>query len=440
MAESVRAVAFKILRDAEKNATFSNIALDRALATSSLENVDRGLLSAMVLGVIERRLTLDAIIDSFAQDPKRIESDARVLLRLGIYQIAFLDRIPDHAAVNETVALAPRRLRGFINAVLRSYLRARERGEEDSLFPKKEEDAIGYLSIKYSFPREAAERFGKIYGFERTEAIFEVFNRAPEMTLRINTLKISREEYTGLLDERKIGYTLYDKLCDAVKVRGVAYASLPGAEEGYFFVQDEASQMCVEVLGAEPGDRVIDVCSCPGSKSFGTAIRMKNEGEIFSFDLHKSKLSLITGGAERLGIDIISASERDGRKPDESLFGNADRVLCDVPCSGLGVVAKKPEIRYKSLSDFERLPEIQYAILSASANYVRIGGTLVYSTCTVLPEENGDNVERFLAEHAEFEAVDFSVGGRHSENGMLSLSPDTDGTDGFFIAKMRRRG
>lgn len=440
MAESVRAVALKILLDAEKNATFSNIALDRALDDSSLSASDRGLLSAMVLGVIERRLTLDAVIDSFAAEPKKIERDARVLLRLGIYQIAFLDKIPDHAAVNETVALAPRRLRGFINAILRSYLRARERGEGEKMFPKKEDDAVGYLSLKYSFPREICERFCEIYGFERTEAILEIYNRAPAMTLRINTLKIGRAEYARLLDGQGIEYTLSENLGDGLKVKGVAFYALPGANEGYFFIQDEASQICVEALGACEGERVIDVCSCPGSKSFGTAIRMKNTGEIFSFDLHKSKLSLIETGAERLGIDIISASERDGRKPCESLFGQADRVLCDVPCSGIGVIAKKPEIRYKSLSEFERLPEIQYSILSASASYVKVGGILVYSTCTVLPEENFGNVARFLSEHDEFEAVEFSVGNKTSTGGMLSLSPDRDGTDGFFIAKMRRRG
>ena len=438
--ESARSIAFKILLDAMRRSTYSNIALDRELSRAELSDADKALCSVIVLGVTERALTLDSIIDALASSPEDIDADARALLRMGIYQIAFLDRIPDHAAVNETVALAPRRLRGFVNAVLRSYLRARASGEEDLLFPKKEEDIIGYLSLKYSFPREVAKRFSEIYGYERAEKIFEIFNRAPLMTLRINTLKISRDEYVALLEENAIEYVLSDKLSDAVKVRGVAYSALPGASDGYFFIQDEASQMCVEVLGAQAGDRVIDVCSCPGSKSFGAAIKMKNEGEIFSFDLHKSKLSLIENGAERLGINIIKAAERDGRKPDEELFGSADRVLCDVPCSGLGVIAKKPEIRYKSLSDFERLPEIQYGILSASADYLKVGGYLVYSTCTVLPEENRENVIRFLSEYQNFEAVDFTVGGRESEGGMLSLSPDTDGTDGFFIAKMRRRG
>ncbi len=439
MAENARAIAFKILKDAEKNKTYSNIAVDRALRDSELSGSDRGLVTALCMGVTERKLTLDAMIDALSQNGDKTDSDARVLLRLGMYQLYFLDRIPDHAAVNETVALAPKRLRGFVNAVLREFLRRHKSGAVDSLFPKREENELGYLSLKYSFPEDVCREFLKIYGIERTERIFEKFNGAPPLTLRINTLKTSRESYVKLLSECGIEYRLSGRLDNAVLLDRVAYAELPGSEAGLFFVQDEASQICVEALGAEGGDTVIDVCSCPGSKSFGSAVRMKNKGKIYSFDLHKSKLSLIEKNAERLGIDIIEAHERDGRSPDESLFGKADRVLCDVPCSGLGVIAKKPEIRYKSVAEFERLPEIQYDILSASANYVKKGGILVYSTCTVLPSENSDNVKRFLSEHKDFEPVEFSIGEHRSTDGMLSLSPDTDGTDGFFVAKMKRK-
>ncbi len=439
MAENARAIAFKILKEAEKNKTYSNIAVDRALSQCELSGADRGFVTALCMGVTERKLTLDAIIDAFSQNGNKTDIDARVLLRMGIYQLYFLDRIPDHAAVNETVALAPKRLRGFVNALLREFLRRRDADSIDSLFPSREEDELGYLSLKYSFPDDICSEFLKIYGMERTERIFEKFNGAPPLTLRINTLKTSRESYVKLLSERGMEFRLSDRLENAVLLDKVAYSELPGAEEGMFFVQDEASQICVEALGAESGETVIDVCSCPGSKSFGSAIRMRNQGRIYSFDLHKSKLSLIERNAERLGIDIIKAQERDGRSPDEDLFGKADRVLCDVPCSGLGVIAKKPEIRYKSISDFERLSDIQYAILSASAQYVKRGGILVYSTCTVLPRENGENVERFLSEHKDFEAVEFSVGKHGSTGGRLSLSPDKDGTDGFFVAKMKRK-
>ena len=297
--ESARSIAYKILLDAMKRSTYSNIALDRELSRCELSDADKALCSVVVLGVTERALTLDAIVAALASRPSEIEADARVLLRMGIYQLRFLDRIPDHAAVNETVSLAPRRIRGFVNAILRSYLRARENGGIESLFPPKNEDPYRYLSLKHSFPEDMCRRFCEIYGLERTDAIFEKFNAAPPMTLRINSLKIKRDDYAALLESCGIEYELSDRLTDAIKVKGAAFSSLPGADEGFFFIQDEASQACVEALSAESGDVVIDTCSCPGSKSFGSAVRMQNCGEIHSFDLHKSKLSLIEKGAER---------------------------------------------------------------------------------------------------------------------------------------------
>ena len=436
---TARELAYSILKQAVKGDTYSNIALDNALKKNELSDADRGLLTAIVMGVTERKLTLDYIIDRLASDPEKIDSDTRVLLRMGIYQVTCLDRIPEYAAVNETVSLAPRRCRGFVNAVMRNLLRKKKSGELDKLFPNKNTDRDQYLSVKYSFPPEFCRRFADIYGEERAEKIFDIFNRPPRLTLRINTLKISREDYAALLEKRGIGYKLSERLDSAIILEDVSFSLLPGFDEGYFFVQDEASQICVAALDAQPGDKVIDACSCPGSKSFGTAIRMKNEGDVRSFDLHESKLRLIDKGALRLGIDIIKAAVRDGRDHDPNLEASADRVLCDVPCSGLGVIAKKPEIRYKSLEDISRLPEIQYAILENCSRYVKSGGYLVYSTCTVLPEENELNAERFLREHSEFEPCDFSVGEICSEGGMLSLSPDIHMTDGFFVAKFKKK-
>ena len=432
---SPRELAFKILKNAVSGATYSNIAVDNALKKNELSAADAGLLTAIVMGVTERTLTLDRIIDSLSARPGDVDSDARVLLRMGIYQVMYLDRIPEYAAVNETVELAPRRCRGFVNAIMREFLRRKQKGRLSELFPDEESHPIEFLSIYYSFPQDVCERFLSIYGLERTKKIFEIFNRPPKLTLRINTLKISREDYARLLDEREIKYTLSHRLENAVLLENVNFGALSGFDEGYFFIQDEASQTCVEAIDAKAGMLMIDACSCPGSKSFGSAIKMKNQGKILSFDLHQSKLSLIDKSAERLGIDIITAAVRDGRNLDESLVGQADRVLCDVPCSGLGVIAKKPEIRYKSLSDFARLPEIQLAILENCSKYVKDGGILVYSTCTVLPEENELNVAKFLSSHPEFTPVDFAVGDVKSEGGMLSLAPDIHETDGFFVAK-----
>ena len=435
MAESARGVAFKILKTANLSATYSNIAVDNALKKYQLTDVDRGLVTAIVMGVTERELTLDYLIDRLASDASKIEPDIRILLRMGIYQLFCMDKIPDYAAVNESVDMAPRRSRGFVNAVLREFLRRRDSGRIDGMLPCEKEDKLKYLSVKYSFPEELCERFCNLYGLERTKRILEIFNCPPKLTLRINTLKVSREEYLKLLEAAGIEYTLSSGLANAVVLDKVAFSALPGFDEGYFFIQDEASQICVEALDAKEDMLLIDACSCPGSKSFGSAIKMNNKGRILSFDLHESKLKLIEKSASRLGIEIITASVRDGRAFDEALEGAADRVLCDVPCSGLGVIGKKPEIRYKSLSDFARLPEIQYAILENCARYVKPGGVLVYSTCTVLPEENEENVARFLDSHPEFTPADFSVGEITSEGGRLALAPDLHGTDGFFVAK-----
>ncbi len=436
---TVRALAYQILKSAGSGATYSNIAIDNALRKHELSEADKGLLTAIVMGVTERKLTLDYLIDKLAELPEKVDPEPRVLLEMGIYQILYLDRIPPYAAVNESVELCPRRARGFVNAILRELLRRKEKGSLEELFPHKETAPEEYLSVKYSFPQDVCTAFTDICGIERTKAIFDIFNRPPRLTLRINPLKISRADYGKLLDEKGIKYALSERLENAVLLDNVSFPDLPGFDEGYFFVQDEASQICVEALDAQKGDLLIDACACPGSKSFGSALKMQNRGRIFSFDLHASKLKLIEKSASRLGIEIIETHERDGRIYDEGLEGKADKVLCDVPCSGLGVIGKKPEIRYKSVADFTRLPEIQLAILENNCRYVKPGGVLVYSTCTVLPEENERNVATFLEKHPEFLPMDFRAGGLTSQGGMLSLYPDLHGTDGFFIAKFIRK-
>ncbi len=434
-----RKLAYQILKTAYTGATYSNIALDNALKKYELSEADRGLLTAIVMGVTERRLTLDHLIDALARDPAKIEPEARILLQMGIYQILYLDRIPAYAAVNESVELAGKRAAGFVNAILRELLRRKEKKSLQTLFPSEANDPAGYLSVTYSFPAAVCRRFVKLYGYEEAKETFAAFNRPPALTLRTNPLKINRADYAALLEEKGITYRLSERLENAVLLDGVSFPMLPGFDEGYFFVQDEASQICVEALDAQPGDFMIDACACPGSKSFGAALKMGNKGKILSFDLHESKLKLIEKSALRLGIGIIEAKQRDGRIFEEALEGRADRVLCDVPCSGLGVIGKKPEIRYKDMDEFARLPDIQLAILENNARYVKAGGVLVYSTCTVLPEENRENVARFLEKHPEFEPIDFKAGGLASEDGSLSLAPHIHHTDGFFVAKFTRK-
>ncbi len=424
-----RKLAYDLLQRLEKNGQFSNIILDRALTSTDMSEADRSLATALLYGVTERRLTLDHEISLLAQrDTSNIEPSVLTALRIGLYQLIFMDRIPPHAAINETVELCPRRTRGFVNAVLRAYTRS-----SGLRYPDKEKGFAEYISVRYSVCLPLAKRLIDIFGKDEAEALLCGFEHHPKTTVSVNTLKISREELAKKFKEAS--FTPYSK--KGIFTSG-SVRELYGYSEGMFFVQDEASQICVEALDASEGDTLLDICSCPGSKSFGAAISMNNKGKIFAFDLHAKKLPLISAGAERLGIDIISTSECDGRVFLPEFEEKADRVLCDVPCSGFGVLAKKPELRYKDPDVSSALPDIQLAILENASRYMRPNGILVYSTCTVFPEENEDNIKRFLSSHPDFTLVPFEAGALKAENGYITLLPHIHGTDGFFIAKLKR--
>ena len=427
--QNARRLVLDLLVRAQKAKQFSNIALDKTLEASSLSDADRRLACALFYGVTERMITLDMRISELSSRPlSEIDTDTLNTLRIGLYQLMYMDRIPPHAAINETVDLCPRRTSGFVNGILRAHTRAGA-----PVLPNKETSPAEYLSATYSVCVPLCEKFIRVFGMERAESVISAFCDPPLTTVRVNTLRISRDELAAHID----GALATELSPNGLRVKG-AVRELYGFDEGLFFVQDEASQICTEVLGAREGETVMDICACPGSKTFGAAIDMKNKGRVLAFDLHTKKLSLITSGAERLGIDIIEVAEQDGREPIEEYFGMADRVLCDVPCSGFGVLAKKPELRYKSPKESEALPDIQLAILENACRYVKKGGTLVYSTCTVLPEENQNNIERFLSQNKEFSLVPFSVGTLCADRGYVTLLPDEYPTDGFFIAKLRR--
>ena len=423
-----RRLALKVLAKCRREGGYSNLTLDSALKNAELSDSDRALATQLVFGVITRKITLDYYIGKLSSmGGSRIEPDVRDVLRMGLYQLIYLDKIPAHAAVNESVTLVPSRARGFVNALLRNW----QRKGNDIPLPA---DPIEKMSVLRSYPIELCEKLTAEYGYAESDAMLETMNATPPLTVRVNTIKTDRE--TLLRSFREDGADAEKGIISpfAIRVKGTPITRLNGFDGGLFFAQDEASQICVAALGAKAGDTVIDVCSAPGGKSFGAAMTMENTGKIYSFDLHDSKISLIRYGAARLGIDIIEARAGDARSFIKELEGCADAVLCDVPCSGYGVMAKKPEIRHKSLSDAERLPEIQYAILENAAKYVKKGGTLVYSTCTVLSEENGKNVERFLDEHKEFVPEGFTFGER-AFKAQTTLLPHKDGTDGFFVAK-----
>ncbi len=437
---TAREAAYRSLYLCERDKKYSSLEIDASIKRFSLEGADKGLYTALVYGVIERKITLDYIISKLSSKPtKSLDSEVLTLLRLGLYQLIWLDRIPDSAAVNETVNLAKKnapRAASFINAVLRNFLRTMGK---DSLPYPDEDNTENYLSVRYSC---GCDVLGVLSAsLTDVRPVLAAFEHQPDVTLRVNTLKISREELLTKLTEKGIQaeLTVYSPFGVRLIRKTLPKEISELISEGFVYIQDEASQIAVLAASPKSGDVLIDTCACPGGKSFTAAVLMENKGRVLSFDLHKNKLSLVESGAKKLGITIIETAEKDGSKPDETLKETADTVICDVPCSGLGVIAKKPEIRYKSKSEFSRLPEIQYSILSNAATYVKNGGVLCYSTCTLNMAENEAVVKRFLAENNNFTAEDFSVSTLESTDGMLTLYPNVHGTDGFFVAKFRKK-
>ncbi len=437
---NARMAAFKSLMLCERDNKYSNIEVDAAIRRFGLEGAERGLYTALVYGVIERRITLDYLIDLLSSKKVgALDAQVAVLLRLGLYQLIWMNRIPESAAVNETVNLAKKftpRAASLVNAVLRNFLRTIDKNKLP--YPDKK-DYRRYLSVRYSCAEDVIDIIAD--SVADSEALLDAFEHHPEATLRVNTLKISRDE---MLD-KLIQMGVEAKPCRFSPfginlAEGASWGSISELiENGYVYIQDEASQLAVHFAGVGEGSTVIDTCACPGGKSFSAAICMGNSGKVLSFDLHKSKLSLVELGAKKLGISIITTDVKNGAVRDSALVEAADTVICDVPCSGLGVIAKKPEIRYKSRDEIERLPDIQYSILANASEYVKHGGSLCYSTCTINRLENECVVNRFLAEHSEFVLEDFTEGEISSSGGMLTLLPHIHGTDGFFIAKLRKK-
>lgn len=430
MMRSAREIVTALLLRAEAAGQYADRALDAALSREQgLDVRDKAFVTTLFYGVIEHRITLDYIIDSRSKvAPSQIEREVRMTLRVALYQLLYLDRVPDHAAVAEAVDAVTRRSKGFVNAILRGFCRE---GKQIA-YPQAQEAPLQYLSVRYSVPQKTAARFVSVFGRERAESILAAFQQHPPVCVRTNTLRLTRDallsRVAGAAPTKNAPYGVF--LPDNVSLHALL-------AEGLCFVQDEASQIAVASLDARPGMRVIDLCAAPGSKSFGAALDMADEGELCSFDLHENKISLIRRGAAALGISCLRAEAADARLADAQVLGSFDRVICDVPCSGFGVLAKKPDIRYKDIDEAAGLLPVQAAILHAAAPLVRKGGVLLYSTCTLLPEENEGQVTAFLEAHPEFRLTPFTVG-EITSDGMLTLTPDLHGTDGFFIAKLQR--
>lgn len=433
---NIRKLALDLLMKYEVSETYINLALSSHSA-DSLTREERAQLTALLYTTVERKLTYDYYISAISgRSLEDIDPYTKNVLRLGICQILEMNSVPDFAAVNESVKLARNKGEaGFVNALLRSVVR-----QKDCLpLPREDKNYRRYLSVKYSFPLWIVKTLDKLYGREATEKLLISFNENKYTDLTVNTMKITAEELRLPLAERGIETVPSVSPTYSIRIpRSVNPEHLPGFNEGHFFVQDGACVISALALDTKAGEKVIDVCSCPGGKSFITAILMGGEGEIHSFDIHESKLSLIAEGADRLGIDIIDIDCVDATEPREDLFGKADKVICDAPCSGLGVLAKKPDLRYKSEESVLDLPELQLSILKESAKYLKVGGEILYSTCTLRREENEEVVEKFLECNPEFTKIDFIAENIKSAYGMVTLTPHVHNTDGFFMAKLKK--
>ncbi len=427
-----RSLALASLLSWEKRGRYANLEVNAALMHAQLSEADRGLYTALTYGVIERAITLDHIIASLSSRPMgEIDEATRSALRLGLYQLLYMDRIPPHAAVSETVAIAPARSRGFVNALLRSFQRS---GCHVPL--PSTDDLSAHLSVLYSAPPALCRFFLERYEEQTVRSLLGATVANPRVSVRVNTLKFTVD--AAILSLSSYGATTSPLVEDVLLLDHAAHIA-DVLTDGIGFVQDAASRLTVKVLDPKPGETVVDTCAAPGGKSLSIALDMKNTGRLHAFDLHKNKLSLIRKAAEHLGITIIQTEERDAREPSSDLIGQADRVLCDAPCSGLGVIGKKPDIKYKPIESILALPAIQYDILCGAAAYVRPGGVLVYSTCTLNPDENEGVVERFTKAHPDFTLTPFSLASGESPAGMRTFYPHLDGCDGFFVAKMTRK-
>ena len=419
-----RKTAFDVLMDVEKNGAYSNLSLNSFIEKNRPDSP--AFVRELVYGVLRNKLLLDWFLGQLIPSGlKKIKKQDMTLLRMGVYQLSYMKSVPEYAAVSETVNMAKKLARGrerFINGVLRGYIRNRQQ----LALPDREVNLEEYLSIVYSVERWIVRLWKDTYGAEKTEALLRASNETPELAVRVNLMKTDRKSLKEKLEALGFEAAESEVSDRALLVKGSGLLDTELYREGMFSVQDEASILASDALDAKPGDCIADVCAAPGGKTFATAELMAGKGVIYAMDKYEHKLKLMEAQAKRAGIENIRLLKHDSTEPVEGLKERMDKVLADVPCSGLGVIRRKPEIKYKGMQDLDELIERQRQILQAAASYVKAGGTLVYSTCTINPVENEKQIVEFLRGNKEFKALE-----------QKQLLPD-GGTDGFFICRMRK--
>ena len=442
---TARSTALQALLQVEVNEGYSNLVLNKALKNAAMEPRENALASALFYGVLERKLTLDYIISQISKiEIAKIEIPVLLILEMAIYQILFLDKIPESAAVNEAVILAKtmgeERASGFINGVLRNFLRKKE----TILNTQPKGDRIFSLSIRYSCPQWLIRMWEKSYGQKITEDLLKTLRTRPPIFARVNTTLISPKELCKNLEQEGIEAEIFPFLEGTILLKNTgSLEASPSFQKGLFHIQDLSSQLCCEMVGPKAGERILDVCAAPGGKSFTMAEKMEDQGTLEAYDLYKGRVRLIAFGASRLHLSCISASVRDAEN-SEGISPSADRVLCDAPCSGLGILRRKPEIRYKNAKTLDSLPSLQYRILCNNAGFVQYKGKMIYSTCTLNPKENHAVAERFLQSHPEFSPVSLNLpqGFSHlidEPENEWTIFPQMHNSDGFFISAFIRQ-
>ena len=437
---TAREVAMLTLTACEKQGAWSDGHLKQMLREQHLDSRDAALATRLCFGVLQNRMLLDWHLASFCNTPlNRLDLKVLCNLRIAAYQILFLDKIPASAAVNEAVNLTKKHCRnpraaGMVNGILRAMLR------QETLPAPEGKDVPETLSVRYSHPRWLVEEFVSVLGSDGTEALLAANNEQPPISAQVNTCKATAEQTMELLASEGVHALPHPwmKNCLILSETG-NLERLQAFREGLFYVQDCAARLAVTAARLQPGQRVLDCCAAPGGKSFATAIDMNNRGEVISCDIHPHKIKLLEAGCERLGLSVIHPMLQSASERREEWVNGFDTVITDVPCSGLGIIRKKPDIRYKDPEPLKGLPAIQKKILDNCCGYVKPRGTLIYATCTLLRRENEEIVLAFLAEHPEFELEPLGLNVIGGDQPMLTFWPYIHHTDGFFVARLRKK-
>ena len=445
---SARYLAYKILFDIEVNGNYSNMALNKYLNEAGLDDQDKGFVTELVYGILEKKRYLDYMINKVSKiKVRKMQHPVKLVLRMGVYQLVYMDGVADYAAINESVNIMKKldkRSASFVNAILRNISRNLDEVKDISL------NTVDKLAIYYSYEKWIVENLVKEYGFERTEEILRALSQKPNIYLRVNRTKLrpgqSMDYLVGQIIGRLIDQGLeasrVEGLEEAIKVKGLkSIDKHPLFREGYVSVQDISSILVAKVMDPKRESRVLDLCAAPGGKSTHIGELMENTGHLISQDIFDHKIKLMNTYARRLGLNNMEAGLGDALVLNDDYIGKFDYVLCDVPCSGMGIVRRKPEIKYKKEDEVENLPDLQYQILENASSYLKEGGILIYSTCTIFRQENMEVVDRFLANHKDYELDDLGSVKEFlgiGDKGLVKILPDQYEMDGFFICRMKK--